>query len=291
MNLGKYPAFIEKPIKDSLKPIHEVFITLVSAFLVAVGTNLFLVPHHLLSGGVTGVASIIGYMTGWNISLLYFVLNLPLIVWGWRAVGRRYILLSCLSVICTTWFMAIIPQYQVTKDPILGAIFGGIVSAIGIGLSLRVGGSTGGFDIVGSIVTYKHDFAMGNILLILNGIVILVLGFYKSWDLALYSMLSTYIKGKVVDMIHVDHIKVTCFIVTKKKNEMLCQLRKLHHGITCMHSEGGYSEEDNYMLMTVTTRYEVPAVRKTVMETDPKAFMNVVQSTEILGRFKRPRRS
>ncbi|MGG4106048.1 YitT family protein [Paenibacillus lautus] len=109
MNLGKYPTFIEKPIKDSLKPIHEVLITLVSAFLVAVGTNLFLVPHHLLSGGITGVASIIGYMTGWNISLLYFVLNLPLIVWGWRAVGRRYILLSCLSVVSTTWFMAIIP--------------------------------------------------------------------------------------------------------------------------------------------------------------------------------------
>ena len=98
------------------------------------------------------------------------------------------------------------------------------------------------------------------------------------------------IKGKVVDMIHVDHVKVTCFIVTKKKDEMLSQLRKLHHGITCLHSEGGYSEEDNYMLMTVTTRYEVPSVRKTVMTTDPKAFMNVVQSTEILGRFRRPRR-
>ncbi|GGG18653.1 YitT family protein [Paenibacillus aceti] len=290
MNLGKYPTFIGKPIKASFKPVHEVCTILLSAFLVAAGLNLFLVPHHLLSGGITGVASIIGYITDWNISLLYFVLNLPLIIWGWKAVGRRYIILSCLSVITTTWFMTIIPEYQVTKDPILAAIFGGIISAVGIGFSLRVGGSTGGFDIVGSIVTYKHDFAMGKLLLIMNGVVILILGFYKSWDLALYSMLSTYIKGKVVDMIHVDHVKVTCFIVTKKKDEMLSQLRKLHHGITCMHSEGGYSEEDNYMLMTVTTRYEVPAVRKTVMATDPQAFMNVVQSTEILGRFTRPRR-
>ncbi|MCJ8014757.1 YitT family protein [Paenibacillus sp. KQZ6P-2] len=290
MNFGKYPTFIEKPIKASMKPAQEIGTILVSAFLVAAGLNLFLVPHHLLSGGIAGVASIIGYLTDWNISFLYFILNVPLIIWGWKAVGKRYILLSCLSVVSTTWFMSIIPVVQVTKDPILAAIFGGIISAIGIGFSLRVGGSTGGFDIVGSIVTYKHDFAMGNILLILNGIVIMMLGFYKSWDLALYSMLSTYIKGKIVDNIHVDHVKVTCFIVTKKKDEMLCQLRKLHHGITCLHSEGGYSEEDNYMLMTVTTRYEVPAVRKTVMSTDPHAFMNVVQSTEILGRFTRPRR-
>lgn len=129
---------------------------------------------------------------------------------------------------------------------------------------------------------------MGNILFLLNGLVILVLGFFQSWDLALYSMLSTFVKGKVVDMIHVGHIKVTCFIITKRKDEMLCQLRKLHHGITCLSSEGGYHEEKNYTLMTVTTRYELAAVRKAVVSTDPHAFMNVVESTEIVGRFSRP---
>ncbi|GGH31896.1 YitT family protein [Paenibacillus segetis] len=288
MNLDKYPPLLSKPIKASLKPAEEVAIILISSLLVAAGVNLFLIPHQLLSGGVTGVASIVGYLTNWNISILYFIINVPLIIWGWKSVGRRYIILSCISVVSTSWFMSIIPQVQVTKDPILGAVFGGIISAAGIGYSLRVGGSTGGFDIVGSIVTRRRDVPMGNILFILNGAVILALGFYKSWDLALYSMLSTFVKGKVVDMIHVGHIKVTCFIVTKKKDQMLCQLRKLHHGITCVHSEGGYSEEENHMLMTVTTRYELAAVRKTVAETDNQAFMNVVQSTEILGRFSRP---
>lgn len=288
MNLNQYPPMISKPIKASLKPAQEVGIILVSALLVAAGLNLFLIPHKLLSGGVTGAASIIGYMTGWNISIVYFLLNVPLIVWGWKAVGRRYIVLSCISVVCTTWFMAIIPQMQVTKDPILGAVFGGIISAAGIGFSLRVGGSTGGFDILGSIVTRRHDVPMGNILFLMNGVVILALGFFQSWDLALYSMLSTFVKGKVVDMIHVGHIKVTCFIITKQKEQMLYQLRKLHHGITCLSSEGGYREEPNYTLMTVTTRYELAAVRKAVAEADPHAFMNVVQSTEILGRFARP---
>ncbi|WP_178022485.1 YitT family protein [uncultured Paenibacillus sp.] len=288
MNLDQYRPMIEKPLRASLKPAQEVGVILLSALLVAAGLDLFLIPHKLLSGGVTGVASIITYLTGWNISIVYFLLNVPLILWGWKAVGRRYIVLSCISVVSTTWFISIIPEVQVTHDPILAAVFGGIISAAGIGFSLRVGGSTGGFDILGSIVTRKRDVPMGNILFLLNGLVILALGFFQSWDLALYSMLSTFVKGKVVDMIHVGHIKVTCFIITKRKEEMLCQLRKQHHGITCLHSEGGYREEQNYTLMTVTTRYELAAVRKAVVDTDPHAFMNVVQSIEILGRFARP---
>ncbi|GIO37528.1 membrane protein [Paenibacillus antibioticophila] len=289
MKVDSGSALLSKPIKASLKPAKEIAIILLSSLLVAAGLNFFLIPHQLLSGGVAGVASIIGYVSDWNISILYFLINAPLIIWGWRAVGKRYIVLSLISVVSTTWFMAMIPQVRLTKDPILAAVFGGIISAIGIGIALRAGGSTGGFDIVGSIVTRRRDIAMGNILFVMNGLVILLLGFYKSWDLALYSMLSTFVKGKVVDMIHVGHIKVTCFIITKKRDEMLCRLRKLHHGITCLHSEGGYSEERNYTLMTVTTRYELAAVRQAVTETDPKAFMNVVQSTEILGRFARPK--
>lgn len=288
MKRNPYERF-RKPIHASLKPFQEVGIIVLSALLVAAGLNLFLIPHQLLSGGVTGLASIIGYVTGWNISSVYFLLNVPLIIWGWKAVGRRYIVLSLVSVVTTTWLMELIPVTQVTKDPILAAVFGGIISAAGIGFSLRVGGSTGGFDILGSILTSKRDIPMGNILFILNGIVILALGFFQSWELALYSMLSTFVKGKVVDMIHIGHIKVTCFIITKQKEQMLCQLRKLQHGITCIHSEGGYSEQENHTLMTVTTRYELATVRKTVMQTDPNAFMNVVQSSEILGRFVRPK--
>ncbi|WP_229752521.1 YitT family protein [Paenibacillus physcomitrellae] len=281
------PSEYLKKKSATLRPVQEVAVILFSALLVAAGLNLFLIPHQLLSGGISGVASIIGYLTGWNISIVYFVLNVPLILWGWKAVGRRYIVLSCISVVATTWFMAIIPIVSVTHDPTLGAVAGGIISAIGIGFSLRVGGSTGGFDIVGSIITRKYDLPIGNILFVLNGLVFIVLGFYKTWDLALYSLLSTFVKGKVVDVIHVGHIKVTCFIITKEKDRMLAELRKLHHGITCMDSQGGYSQVGNSTLMTVTTRYELAAVRKAVITTDPHAFMNVVQSTEIVGRFAR----
>lgn len=270
-----------------LRRAREIVVILFSAALVAAGLKLFLTPHQLLSGGVAGLASIIGYVFGYNVSWFYFALNLPLLIWGWMVLGKRFIVLSIISVFSTTWIMEMLPDISVTKDPIMGAIFGGILIAIGSGYSLRVGGSTGGFDILGAIVTRKRDFPVGTVLFILNGIVILVLGYYKNWDLALYSMLCTYVKGKVVDMIHIRHIKVTCFIITQHKDRMLNRLLQLPHGVTLMNTEGGYSHKSNAMLMTVTTRYELAEVRKAIREADPGAFVNVVETVEVLGRFVR----
>ncbi|BCG60102.1 YitT family protein [Paenibacillus sp. URB8-2] len=270
------------------KTAREVAIVVLSALLVAAGLKLFLIPHQLLSGGVAGAASVIGYLTDPKyISLIYFGINLPILLWGLVAVGRKYIFLSMLCVACTTWFLTIIPQVKVTKDPILASIFGGVIIAGGIGFSLRAGGSSGGFDILGSIITRKRDVPMGTVLFIMDGLVILTLGFMKSWDSALYAMLCTFVKSRVVDMIHIRHVKLTCFIVTKRKEEMVERLNRLPHGVTVVNAEGGYSHEGNTMLMTVTTRYELSELRKAVISVDPSAFVNVLETVEILGRFRR----
>lgn len=275
-------------LRTVVNQLKEVAIIIFSAFLVASGLQLFLIPHQLLSGGVTGVASIIGYLTDPKyISIIYFLINLPILIWGFIAVGKKYIVLSMISVVATTWFMTIIPAVKLTKDPILASIFGGVIIAGGVGFSLRTGGSSGGFDILGSIISRKRDIAMGNIMFVMDGIVILSLGFFKSWDSALYAMLCVFVKSRVVDMIHIRHVKLTCFIVTKEREKMLGRLTQLPHGITVVNAEGGYSHEGNTMLMTVTTRYELAELRKTVIETDPSAFVNVLETVEILGRFRR----
>ncbi|MEK5255967.1 YitT family protein [Paenibacillus sp. FSL F4-0125] len=275
-------------MRTVVRPLKEVAIIIFSAFLIASGMRMFLIPHQLLSGGVAGVASVVGYLTDPKyISKLYFVINLPLIVWGFIAVGKKYILLSLLSVVATTWFITIIPEVQLTKDPILASIFGGVIIAGGVGFSLRTGGSSGGFDILGSIISRKRDIPMGNIMFLMDGMVILSLGFFKSWDSALYAMLCIFVKSRVVDMIHIRHVKLTCFIVTKEREKMLNRLRELPHGITVVDAEGGYSHEGNTMLMTVTTRYELAELRKTIINTDPSAFVNVLETVEIQGRFRR----
>ncbi|ASA23138.1 YitT family protein [Paenibacillus donghaensis] len=270
------------------KRVREITIIIFSAFLLACGLKLFLIPHQLLSGGVAGVASIIGYLSNPKyISLIYFSINLPILIWGYIAVGKKYICLSMLSVLSTTWFLSLIPAVQLTHDPILASIFGGVIIAAGVGFSLRAGGSSGGFDILGSIITRKRDIPMGSVMFVMDGIVILSLGFFKSWDSALYAMLCIFVKSRVVDMIHIRHVKLTCFIVTKEREQMLERLKELPHGITVVNAEGGYSHEGNTMLMTVTTRYELAQLRKTILETDPHSFVNVLETVEILGRFRR----
>ncbi|GIP38018.1 membrane protein [Paenibacillus sp. J31TS4] len=270
------------------RTVGEILVIILGALLISSSFNLLLIPHQLLSGGVSGIAMLVGYFTDWNIGILYFIFNLPLIVWGLLVIGRRFVVLSVVSVIFTTWFMQLVPVVQVTSDAILGAVFGGVLIGLGTGISLRAGGSTGGFDIVGSIITRKHDFPLGTFLFVLNGVVIIALGYFKdNWDLALYSMLSMYITGKLVDTIHIRYVKVTAFIVTHRQQEMLDELVRLPRGVTVMETEGGYTKSKHCMLMTVTTRYELAELKRIVRETDPKAFVNVVETAAVWGEFRR----
>lgn len=271
----------------SFKNISVYLLTALCAVFIAAGFNLFLVPHLLLSGGVSGISMLVGYATGWNIGLLYFLFNLPILVWGLLVIGKRFVVLSVVSVVLITWFMQIMPAGLYVNDSMLASVFGGVLIGIGTGFTLRAGGSTGGFDIVGLILTRRYDFPLGSLLFGLNGVVILVLGYPDNWDHALYSMLSIYITGKIVDTIHVRHIKVTCFIVTNRTDEMLKRLLQLPRGVTIMKTEGAYTHIMKDMLMTVTTRYELAELRKIIREIDPKAFVNIVETVEVIGDFRR----
>lgn len=271
-----------------MKHALDALVTLIGALLVAVGFNMFLIPHQLLSGGVSGIAMIIGYFTNWNISFLYFIFNLPLLFWGLIKLGRRFIIISLLSVLLTVWLMQIIPTSVVAKEPMLGAVFGGVLIGIGSGITLRIGGSTAGFDIVGSILTRRYDFPLGTVLSGLNGFVIFILGYYKqNWDLALFSMLAIFISGKVVDMIHISHVKVTAFIVTKQKEELLQRLMQIPRGVTLVKTEGAFTKQQHDMLMTVTTKYELVELRRIIKEVDPRAFVNIVETVGVLGEFRK----
>lgn len=269
------------------RTLYEIGAVLVGSLLLAIGFNTLLIPHQLLAGGMSGVSMLVGYFTNWNIGVMYLLFNVPLILWGLYAIGRRFILLSLLSVGATSWFMQVLPTHSIAGEPILAAVFGGVIIGIASGISLRAGGSTGGFDIVGSIVTRNRDFPLGSFIFILNGLVILLLGYYKeNWDLALYSMLSIYVSSKLVDSIHIRHVKITAFIVTKEKEKLLERLLK-NRGVTVMKAEGAYSKQEQDVLMVVTTRYELADLKKTIHDLDPKAFVNIVETVGVLGEFRR----
>ncbi|MCR8643892.1 YitT family protein [Paenibacillus sp. N1-5-1-14] len=266
----------------------DIFIILVANLLISIGFNQFLIPHQLLAGGISGIAMLIGYFSDLHIPILYFLLNLPIIVWGFVVIGRRFIIISLLSVAITSWMMTFIPTDGFVHAPILAAVFGGVLIGTGTGLLLRIGGSSAGFDIVGSILTRHYDFPLGGVLIVLNGVVIAALGYFKdNWDLALYSMLAIYITGVVVDMLHIKHVKVTAFIVTSKKEQMLEKMLRTPRGVTILKAEGAYSSMPSDVLMTVITRYELVELKRIVESVDEDAFVNIVETAGIWGKFNR----
>lgn len=270
--------------------VRTVLNTLTIAFgalLIATGFNKFLIPHQLLSGGVSGIAMIVGYFTNWNIGMLYFVFNLPILIWGWVVVGKRFVLYSIISVIMTSWFLQLIPSDNFNQDPLLGAVFGGVLIGVGAGITLRAGGSSGGFDIVGYILTMNRNFQLGTSIFLLNSAVVFVLGSLLNWDLALRSMLSIYIAGKVVDTIHIRQLKITAFIITQFKEQIIERLHRMPRGVTLVKTEGAFTRKQQDMLMTVTTRYELAELRKIIRDIDPKAWVNIVETVEVIGEFRR----
>ncbi|MBM6995378.1 YitT family protein [Paenibacillus sp. DXFW5] len=272
------------------KEIRNAIVIVLGAAMIAAGFNLFLVPLHLLSGGVSGLAMLTAYFSPLSISTMYLAYNVPLLIAGLFLLGKRFIGLSILSVATTTWLIALIPTPDklLSSDTLLSAVFGGVLVGIGSGISFRVGGSSGGFDIVGSIVTRFRDFPVGNVIVGLNGIVILAMGYLEgNWDLALASMVSIYISGKVVDLIHISHIKVTLFIITDKTEVMLERLLSLPRGVTLIKTQGAFSHKEKDMLMTVTTRYELAELREIIKQTDSSAFVNIVETVGVMGSFRR----
>jgi uncharacterized membrane-anchored protein YitT (DUF2179 family) len=262
---------------------------LISSLLIAFGFNQLLIPHRMISGGLAGITMLAGYATGLNIGWLYFLLNIPILLWGLRELGVRFVGWSIFSVLATTVAMQVIPVRPFVSDLMLGAVFGGVIVGFGSGISLREGASSGGIDIIASIVTRKREVSIGMLIFVINGSIIAALGFMTAnWDIALFSLLSIFTTGKMIDLIHIRYVKVTAFIVTNRTDALRQALLPLKRGITVIRTRGGYTDAERDMLMTVTTRFELAELRNIILKTDPNAFVNIVETVGIMGDFRRP---
>jgi uncharacterized membrane-anchored protein YitT (DUF2179 family) len=271
-----------------MRELTRPIVIFIGSLLIAIAYNQFLIPHEVLSAGISGIAIVVGLLTPFDTGLMNFILNLPLLILGMMKLGKRFILYTILSVIVLSTALYYLPVYAVSSDPILSSIFGGVLSGIGIGIILRYSGSTGGFDIIGMILAKKVGFPIGAILTGLNGIVILASGFLLNWDSALNTLVSIFITGKVIDSIHTQHMKLTVTIITDKGEEVRDKLlSQLYRGITIMDGEGGYTQIKRKIVMTVISRYELADMKHCIQEVDPQAFVNITQTVDVMGLFNR----
>lgn len=272
----------------------KIIVVVIGAFLNALSLNFFLIPANVYASGFTGIAqlvsSILGAFAPFNIStgILLLLLNIPVTILGWMKVGKSFTFYSFISVLLSSFFLEIIPVKEVSSDILLNAVFGGVIAAIGVGLTLKWGASTGGMDIIAMVLSRMNDRPVGTYFFTLNGIIIMTAGFVFGWENALYTLVALYVSTRVIDAIHTRHEKLTAMIVTKKSDELKKAIHdKLVRGITLLPAKGAFSGEQKEMLIIVVTRYELYDLEHIIKEVDPHAFTNIVETAGIFGFFRR----
>ncbi|WHY68337.1 YitT family protein [Neobacillus sp. SuZ13] len=274
--------------------IKKLGVVAAGSLLGALAMNLFLVPANIYSSGFTGIAQLLSKVlsdyTPIHVSLgfLLLLLNIPVAILGWKKVGKSFTVYSFISVALSSLFLILIPIKQVSNDILLNAVFGGVIQAVGVGITLKWGASTGGVDIIAMVLSRMKDKPIGPYMLVINGVIILTAGFLYGWEKALYTLVTLYTSTRVIDAIHTRHAKLTAIIITKKADVMKKAIQeKLVRGITILPAKGAFSNEAREMLMVVITRYELFDLERILKEVDPNAFTNIIQTTNIYGFFRK----
>jgi uncharacterized membrane-anchored protein YitT (DUF2179 family) len=272
----------------------KVVIICVGALLNAIAMNFFLIPADVYASGFTGISQLVSRIaseySSFTIStgILLLLLNIPVAILGWMKIGKSFTVYSFISVLLMSFFMELLPIISVSEDLLLNAVFGGVIAAVGIGMTLKWGASTGGLDIIAMILSRMKDKPVGTYFFFMNAIIIVSAGYLFGWEKALYTLVTLYASTRVIDAIHTSHVKLTAMIVTKKSDELKRAIHtQLVRGSTTIPAKGGFTNETKDLLLIVLTRYELFDLERIIKEIDPNAFTTIVQTTGIFGFFRK----
>ncbi|SFF29404.1 Uncharacterized membrane-anchored protein YitT, contains DUF161 and DUF2179 domains [Paenibacillus catalpae] len=267
-----------------------LFITL-GAALVSVGLEIFLVPNHIIDGGIVGISIMASHLIGLPLGIFLFLLNLPFLVLGYKQIGKTFAMstLYGVSVMSIGTFL-LHPVPPLTEEYFLASIFGGVILGIGVGIVIRFGGSLDGTEIIAILFNKRLPFSVGEIVMFFNLFILGSAGFVFGWDRAMYSLVAYYIAYKMIDitMEGFEESKAVWIISDEAKEIGSAIMDRLGRGVTYLHGEGGFSGDQKRIIFCVITRLEEAKMKSIVQELDPVAFLAVGNIHDVKGgRFKK----
>lgn len=253
------------------------------------GYDLFLIPAHLMAGGLSGVAIIVYYLIGWPIGLQLLVYNLPILFLAYRVFGWHYavdtILGTVLFSLCVDW-MSFLSEYRVVGDVMLNAIFGGVLAGVGYGLIFRARANSGGIDVVGAVVKKYYSFDMGSVVFVLNlGIILLGVQLFDV-ETALFTLVSIYLTAALTNRVVAGFNREKQIIVISPQAEEIAAriMARIGRGVTVLDGRGAFTREHKDILFIIASLTQVSTVKFIVDSFDPAAFMIVSDTSEVMGR-------
>ena len=275
--------------KESIKKI--LFICFAS-FLMALNIKSFVRTGGLYPGGATGLALLIQRAADMflHITIPYTIVNILLnaipVYIGFRFIGKKFTMYSCLMIVLTSVLTDIIPGYAITYDTLLISIFGGLINGFVIGLCLHMNATTGGTDFIAIYLSEKKEIDSWNVVLGINVVILAVAGVLFGWDKALYSIIFQYTSTQVVHILYRKYQHETLFIVTNKATEVYEVISKMsNHGATIMEGEGSYEHQERKIVYSVVSSAQSKSIIREVKKADPHAFVNAIKTEQIAGRF------
>ena len=279
---------VQYEFKDTLL---EYVYVIAGAAVIALGFNLFLLPNQVASGGVSGISTILNGLFGWNAGLVQYAFNIPLFVAGVMILGKNFGMKSLVGTLTLPAIVLLTQSWQpVTLNPLLGAIFGGIVVGFGIGLVFKGKASTGGTDLLAQIITKYTGLTLGTSVLLIDGVIALSAALVFDIEKGLYAIIGLYVTTKTIDVIQLGFSQSKMvYIISNQEDELRDTIyAQIDRGVTKVPAIGGYTKKERSMLIVVVYQTEFTRLKQIIQTVDPKAFVIVSDAYEVLGEgFKR----
>jgi uncharacterized membrane-anchored protein YitT (DUF2179 family) len=266
--------------------IDYIGITL-GALFIALALTVFLVPNRIAAGGISGLATVIFYITSFPIGITMLAVNIPLFFAGMKIMGASFGFRTIYGIVTLSIFTDLLQPHMVslTDDLLLASIYGGVLSGIGLGIVFRSRGTTGGTDLIASLINHFTGVTVGEGLLIADGIVVTLAGIFFNLEVALYAAVTIFITSNTIDTVQEGlHFKKGVLIISDKVdeiNEMV--VNDLNRGATRFEAKGGYTGAAKDVLLCVISRTEISELKKAVTEIDKEAFVIISNVNEVLG--------
>jgi uncharacterized membrane-anchored protein YitT (DUF2179 family) len=267
--------------------LKNLFLITGGIIIFVMGMNSILIPNRLLGAGVSGVAMIIHYLfPSTDVGITYFLLNIPLILLGWFSISKRFMLYTVFGMAFFSLTAAVLKTPPVLlENPILVAVFGGVVCGAGAGIVLRSLGSAGGVDILAIYANKQFGLRPGLTSFFVNGLIIITGAHFFSLEIALYSLIYVFTSSKALDAVLTGfNQRLSTIIISDKYQEIAKEIfEKINRGATFLQAQGAYSGNPKEVIFTITTLTELPKLKNVIFSIDPKAFVVVNSTLEVIG--------
>ncbi|EGQ24145.1 YitT family protein [Sporosarcina newyorkensis 2681] len=269
------------------KLLTEYIWIMIGSVFVGLAYNIFFLPARLAAGGVSGISTIVYELYGFEPAFVQWLVNIPLFFLGLVLLGKDFSLKTLVGtffVPFTIWLSADLPF--TIDNPLLSAIYGGILLGVGLGIVYRGNGSTGGLATVAQIVKKYTGLSSGYAQLIVDGVVVICSAFVFNFELALFAMMAIFVTSKVIDFVQLQtsHSKLVLIITEQEERIQTIIKEEIDRGLTKVRSVGGFANQEKTMILCVVEQQEAIYLKKILQEEEPHSFVVFLNASEILGR-------